>query len=81
MAPVDALVDPAGEAGLEGERFQKVRVALEQYLNDRLRLSRDQVAANIPEAVARIRRHTRLPVAVGFGGRRGSLHRGGVRRS
>jgi tryptophan synthase alpha chain len=28
---------------------------------------RDQVAANIPEAVARIRRHTSLPVAVGFG--------------
>ncbi|MBI2813432.1 MAG: tryptophan synthase subunit alpha [Opitutae bacterium] len=28
---------------------------------------RDQVAANIPEAVARIRRHTALPVAVGFG--------------
>lgn len=28
---------------------------------------RDQVAANIPEAVARIRAHTRLPVAVGFG--------------
>lgn len=28
---------------------------------------RDQVAANIPEAVAMIRRQTRLPVAVGFG--------------
>lgn len=28
---------------------------------------RDQVAANIPEAVARIRQHTTLPVAVGFG--------------
>lgn len=28
---------------------------------------RDQVAANIPEAVAMIRRHTKLPVAVGFG--------------
>ncbi len=28
---------------------------------------RDQVAANIPEAVTRIRRHTPLPVAVGFG--------------
>ena len=28
---------------------------------------RDEVAANIPEAVARIRRHTALPVAVGFG--------------
>jgi tryptophan synthase alpha chain len=28
---------------------------------------RDQVAANIPEALARIRRHTPLPVAVGFG--------------
>jgi tryptophan synthase alpha chain len=28
---------------------------------------RDQVAANIPEAVARIRLHTALPVAVGFG--------------
>jgi len=28
---------------------------------------RDQVAANIPEAIARIRRHTTLPVAVGFG--------------
>ncbi len=28
---------------------------------------RDQVAANIPEAVARIRQHTVLPVAVGFG--------------
>ena len=28
---------------------------------------RDQVAANIPEAVAMIRRHTALPVAVGFG--------------
>jgi tryptophan synthase alpha chain len=28
---------------------------------------RDQVAANIPEAVARIREHTKLPVAVGFG--------------
>ncbi len=28
---------------------------------------RDQVAANIPEAVARIRAHTPLPVAVGFG--------------
>jgi tryptophan synthase alpha chain len=28
---------------------------------------RDQVAGNIPEAVARIRRHTPLPVAVGFG--------------
>jgi len=28
---------------------------------------RDQVAANIPEAVARIKAHTRLPVVVGFG--------------
>jgi tryptophan synthase alpha chain len=28
---------------------------------------RDQLAAGIPEAVARIRRHTALPVAVGFG--------------
>jgi tryptophan synthase alpha chain len=28
---------------------------------------RDQVAANVPEAVALIRRNTRLPVAVGFG--------------
>ena len=28
---------------------------------------RDQVAGGIPEAVARIRRHTALPVAVGFG--------------
>ncbi|MES1167744.1 MAG: tryptophan synthase subunit alpha, partial [Oleiharenicola lentus] len=28
---------------------------------------RDQVAANIPEAVAAIRRHTALPVVVGFG--------------
>jgi tryptophan synthase alpha chain len=28
---------------------------------------RDQVAANVPEAVARIRQHTALPVAVGFG--------------
>jgi len=28
---------------------------------------RDQVAGNIPEAVERIRRHTPLPVAVGFG--------------
>lgn len=28
---------------------------------------RDQVAANIPEAVARIKAHTPLPVAVGFG--------------
>lgn len=28
---------------------------------------RDQVAGNIPEAVARIRAHTALPVAVGFG--------------
>lgn len=28
---------------------------------------RDQVAANLPEAVARIRPHTALPVAVGFG--------------
>jgi tryptophan synthase alpha chain len=28
---------------------------------------RDEVAAGIPEAVARIRRHTALPVAVGFG--------------
>ena len=28
---------------------------------------RDQVATNIPEAVARIRRHTALPVVVGFG--------------
>jgi tryptophan synthase alpha chain len=28
---------------------------------------REQVAANIPEAVARIRAHTALPVAVGFG--------------
>lgn len=28
---------------------------------------RDQMAANIPEAVAMIRRHTALPVAVGFG--------------
>ena len=28
---------------------------------------RDQVATNIPEAVARIRQHTTLPVAVGFG--------------
>lgn len=35
----------SGEAGLEGSRFQKVRGALEQYLNDRLRLSRDQVVA------------------------------------
>ena len=28
---------------------------------------REQLAAGIPEAVARIRRHTQLPVAVGFG--------------
>ena len=28
---------------------------------------RDQLAAGIPEAVARIRAHTGLPVAVGFG--------------
>jgi len=28
---------------------------------------RDQIAANIPEAVAQIRRHTSLPVVVGFG--------------
>jgi len=28
---------------------------------------RDQVAANIPEAVAQIRQHTKLPVVVGFG--------------
>jgi tryptophan synthase alpha chain len=28
---------------------------------------RDQLAANIPETVARIRQHTTLPVAVGFG--------------
>jgi tryptophan synthase alpha chain len=28
---------------------------------------RDQVAGNIPEAVARIRAHTKLPIAVGFG--------------
>lgn len=28
---------------------------------------RDQMAANIPEAVARIKQHTALPVAVGFG--------------
>lgn len=28
---------------------------------------RDQIAGNIPEAVARIREHTTLPVAVGFG--------------
>jgi len=28
---------------------------------------RDRVADNIPEAVARIRRHTKLPVVVGFG--------------
>jgi len=28
---------------------------------------RDQMAANIPEAVARIREHTHLPVVVGFG--------------
>lgn len=28
---------------------------------------RDQVAGNIPQAVARIRAHTQLPVAVGFG--------------
>jgi len=29
--------------------------------------TRDQVAGGIPEAVARIRRHTALPIAVGFG--------------
>lgn len=35
---------------------------------------RDQVAGNIPEAMARIRRHTSLPVAVGFGiGTRGQV--------
>jgi tryptophan synthase alpha chain len=28
---------------------------------------RDQVASNIPEAVAAIRKHTGLPVVVGFG--------------
>jgi tryptophan synthase alpha chain len=28
---------------------------------------RDELAGNIPEAVARIRAHTKLPVAVGFG--------------
>ena len=28
---------------------------------------RDQVAGNVPEAVAMIKRHTQLPVAVGFG--------------
>jgi tryptophan synthase alpha chain len=28
---------------------------------------RDQVAGNIPEAVARIRAHTKLPTVVGFG--------------
>lgn len=40
----------SGEAGVEGPRFQKVRVSLEQYLNNRLRLSRDQVAAAAKEA-------------------------------
>lgn len=39
----------SGEAGLEGPRFQKVKTALEQYLNNRLRLSRDQVAAAAKE--------------------------------
>lgn len=35
---------------------------------------RDQVASNIPEAMARIRKHTTLPVAVGFGiGTRGQV--------
>jgi len=35
---------------------------------------RDQVAGNIPEAMARIRKHTSLPVAVGFGiGTRGQV--------
>ena len=37
--------------------------------------ARDQVAGGIPEAVARIRAHTRLPVVVGFGiSRREQVH-------
>lgn len=38
------------EAGLEGERFQDVRVALEKELNDRLQLARTQVATLAKEA-------------------------------
>jgi hypothetical protein len=40
----------SGEAGLEGKRFQNVRVALEKHLNDRLRLARSQVATLAKEA-------------------------------
>ncbi len=40
----------SGEAGLEGTRFQQVRQDLEHYLNERLHLSRSQVAALAKDA-------------------------------
>jgi|GEM_PF-4313441 len=40
----------SGEAGLEGSRFQKVRVALEDFLNNRLKLSRSQIAVAVKDA-------------------------------
>lgn len=42
----------SGEAGLEGKRFQEVRVGLESYLNKRLQLARSQVAALAKDAAA-----------------------------
>lgn len=42
----------SGEAGLEGKRFQAVRVDLENYLNKRLQLARSQVAALAMDAAA-----------------------------
>ncbi|WP_254512820.1 hypothetical protein [Anatilimnocola floriformis] len=40
----------SGEAGLEGARFQKVRVALDEYINNRTKLARAQVAAAVKDA-------------------------------
>lgn len=40
----------SGEAGVEGPRFQKVRVALEQYLNNRLKTSREQATTAAKDA-------------------------------
>jgi hypothetical protein len=62
-ATADREADPAvlleswrrftsGEVGLEGKRFQGVRAALEEELNNRLKLSRSQVAKLAEEAAS-----------------------------
>lgn len=61
------IVAPTTPAGRLG-RIGKAATGFIYYVSrEGVTGVRDQVAANIPEAVARIRQHTALPIAVGFG--------------